>query len=137
MEQQAFEQLVDDDRRQTDLADLIGADIKLVRCGSVLKGRSLVHSDSEPSLVVWPATQTWRDYSGGGSGGGDCYEYVMYRDRISFGEALRLLAERCGLQVPGTQPSPELAERRELEQVLTAAAAYYHRVLPPEIRQKW
>jgi DNA primase catalytic core len=143
MDQHAFRQLIEDIRQQTDLPDLIRSNIELVSCGSVLKGRSLQHEDREPSFVVWPATRTWRDFSGGGSVGGDCFDYVMHRDGISFGEAARHLAARSELPFPGTDPgaadheAADLAARRELEHVLTAAAAYYHRGLPDEIRQKW
>jgi len=144
MDQAAFRNLIDEVRSRTDLAALIGEDVQLVPAGSVLKGRSPFNHDEDPSLVVWPHSHHWRDYSGGGSAGGDCFEYLVRRDRCSFVDALRTLAGRAGVQVPGGPNSPELAAelsrisaRHKLEELLTAAAAYYHGVLPSKIRQAW
>jgi len=70
MDDAAFRQLVDQVRERTDLAALVGATVQLSPAGSVLKGRSPWARDTNPSLVVWPHTRTWRDFSGGGSLGG-------------------------------------------------------------------
>ena len=120
-----------------------GETLQLAPAGSVLKGRSPWARDSNPSLVVWPHTRTWRDFSAGGSLGGDCFDWVERRDGVPFMEALRALAERTGVDVPGAS-DPKLAaeldrisERRRVEAMLTAAAAYYHGVLPSKIRDEW
>lgn len=143
MDQTAFRRLVDEVRDRTDLAVLIGEDAALASCGSVLKGRSPFNRDEDPSFVVWPHTQTWRDFSGGGSVGGDCFDYAMRKSGGSFMDALHSLAQRAGVELPGGE-DPQLAEeltriseRRRVEMLLTAAAGYYHRVLPSKIREKW
>lgn len=143
MDQTAFRRLVDEVRDRTDLTGLIGEDTALAACGSVLKGRSPFNRDEDPSLVVWPHTQTWRDFSGGGSVGGDCFDYAMRKSGGSFMDALCSLAQRAGVELPGSE-DPQLAEeltriseRRRVEMLLTAAAGYYHRVLPSKIREKW
>jgi DNA primase len=143
MDQAAFRRLVDEVHDRTDLAVLIGEDTALASCGSVLKGRSPFNHDEDPSFVVWPHSQTWRDFSGGDSVGGDCFDYVMRRSGGPFMDALRSLAQRAGVELPGgedPQFAEELArisERRRVEILLTAAAGYYHRVLPSKIREKW
>jgi DNA primase catalytic core len=143
MRAEEFRQVIDRVRSQTDLPALIGEQIQLEQSGSVLKGRSPWNADSTPSFVVWPASQTWRDFSGGGSLGGDCFDWVKQRDGLDFMGALRLLAARAGLALPGAD-SPEaaaelarLSERRQVSALLTAAAAYYHHVLPSKIRKAW
>ncbi len=136
-----FRSIIEEVRQRTDLAALIGDDVGLRPAGSVLKGRSPQRPDKDPSLVVWPHSQTWRDFSGGGSEGGDCFDYVMRRDGIGFMEALRLLAANSGVNMPGaSDPEIEkelehLVERRRIEGLLTRAAEYYHRVLPTKIRE--
>lgn len=143
MDDAAFRQLVDQVRERTDLAALVGETVQLSPAGSVLKGRSPWARDTNPSLVVWPHTRTWRDFSGGGSLGGDCFDWVERRDGVPFMEALRALAEQANLDVPGGS-DPTLAaelervsERRRVEALLTAAAAYCHGVLPSKIREEW
>ena len=139
-----FRRLIDDVRQPTDLVQLVGGDVELQPAGSVLKGLSPFHAEKTPSFVVWPHSQTWHDFAGGGSRrGGDCIDYVMERDGISFLDALRSLGRDAGIDVPGDD-DPALAaeldrisERRRIEALLTAAAAYYHGVLPSKVRQTW
>lgn len=143
MDDAAFRQLVDQVRERTDLAALVGETVQLSPAGSVLKGRSPWARDTNPSLVVWPHTRTWRDFSGGGSLGGDCFDWIDRRDGVPFMDALRLLAERAGIDVRGASDPKLLAEleriseRRRVEVLLTAAAAYYHGVLPSKLREEW
>lgn len=143
MDKIKFRQLIEDVRSRTDIVTLIKADIRLSRCGSVLKGRSLFNKDRDPSFVVWPDTQTWRDYSGGTSTGGDCFEYIMHRDNASFMEALKKLAISAGIKLPGfdtvaaKKEFKRIAELRRIQSVLTSAAAKYHSALPSEIRETW
>ncbi|MBN2530806.1 MAG: DNA primase [Deltaproteobacteria bacterium] len=143
MDDVAFRRLVDEVREHTDIESLIRETVDLHSAGSVLKGRSPFNRDENPSLVVWPHTGTWRDFSGGDSVGGDCFEFVQRRDNLSFVEALHLLAAKVGVEVPGGD-DPGIAdelrvisERRRVEDLLTAAAAYYHGVLPSKIRRTW
>ena len=142
MEDTAFRNLVEDVRFRTDIVDVIGGDLNLTPCGSILKGRSPFNKDDTPSLVVWPETQTWHDFSGGGSNGGDCFEYVQRRDNCAFIPPPQRLADRAGITVPErTDVSPETAatseDRRRLEAMLTMAADYYHDALPNDVRQDW
>ena len=143
MKNMTFRDLVSEIREQTDIVRLVGETVELKPSGSVLRGRSLRNRDKTPSLVVWPHTQTWRDFSGGGTDGGDCFDFLKYRDGLDFMEALRLLASRAGLVLPGqdqTQVAAEVrqfAERRRIEELLTVAAQYYHRMLGPIVRDNW
>jgi DNA primase len=97
----AFRRFVDDVKARTDLVALIGRDLDLEPSGSVLKARSPKHRDTDPSFVVRPATQTWHDFSGGGSGGGDCLDYLVQHRGLGFMEALRTLAAETGVAMPG------------------------------------
>jgi len=117
-------------------------DIALTPTGSVFKGRSPKNRDSEPSLVVWPESQRWRDYSGGGMGGGDCFDYLDHARGMAFRDALQLLAGEAGVALPGLSAeqakaqTARVVERRRIEELLTEAAGYYHRVLPSKIRRE-
>ena len=138
-----FRDIVDEVRRRTDLEALIGRDVELRPAGSVLKGRSPWNQDERPSLVVWPHTRTWRDFSGGGAVGGDCFDYVARRDGCGFMEVLRTLGVAAGVAVPGADDPAvateldRISERRRVEALLTAAAGYYHGVLPSKVRATW
>ena len=144
MDQAAFRRVVDEVRDRTDVVELIREDTELQACGSVFKGRSPFNRDEDPSLVVWPHSRSWRDFSGAGSVGGDCLDYEARRSGAGFMEALRTLARRVGVEVPYADSDPALAEelgrlseRRRVEALQTTAAAYYHRVLPSKVRSDW
>ena len=132
MDDAAFRQLVDQVRERTDLAALVGETVQLSPAGSVLKGRSPWARDTNPSLVVWPHTRTWRDFSGGGSLGGDCFDWVERRDGVPFMEALRALADQANLDVPGGSDPALAAElERDLRATPRRGAAHRRRGLLP------
>ena len=138
-----FRAVVDAVRDRTDLVSLVWRDVELHQAGSVLKGSSPFRNDADPSFVVWPHSQTWRDFSGASDDGGDCLDYVMARDGVGFWEALHTLADEAGVDVPGREDDQlrdeldKLSERRRLERLLTEAARYYHQVLPSKLRGSW
>jgi len=139
----SFKAFVEAVRDRSDLVEIISRDIELRRVGSVLKGLSPFHPEKHASFVVWPATQSWHDYSNGGGLGGDVFTYVQEREKIGFKDAVFLLADRAGIRPPNQSDAEwkralALAnERREMERLLTVAATYYHRALPPEIRDQY
>lgn len=139
----SFKVFVEQVREQSDLVEIIGRDVELRRIGNVLKGFSPFHSEKHPSFVVWPTTQSWHDYSNGGGLGGDVFTYVQERQKVGFKEAVFWLADRAGVRPQNHDDASwkrELAladERRQIERLLTIAATYYHRALPPAIRDQY
>jgi DNA primase len=138
-----FRAFIEEVRSRTDIAEIIGADVELRESGSILKGLSPFHDETRPSFIVWPRTQTWHDFSNGGGRGGDVFSYIEEREGCSFKEALYALAAQAGIRAPQDSSADlahELAhweERRQLERILSLAAAYYHHVLPSKIRETW
>ena len=139
----SFKAFVEEVRDRSDLVEIIGRDVELRRVGGVLKGLSPLHPEKHASFVVWPATQSWHDYSNGGGLGGDVFTYIQEREKLGFKDAVLLLAERAGIRPPNQDDATwkralALAnERREIERLLTLAATYYHRALTPEIRDRY
>jgi len=137
-----FRDFVEEVRSSTDIVQLIGGDIDLQPSGSTLKGLSPFHSERSPSFVVWPETQSWHDFSNGGGVGGDAFSYLQHRDQVGFKEAVISLAERAGIRRPNQDDESFreeialLVERRDVERLLSQAAAYYHRTLPSKVREK-
>lgn len=139
----AFKAFVAEVRQSCDLVEVIGSEVPLRRTGTVFKGLSPFHREKHASLVVWPSTQTWRDYAGGGGRGGDVFTYVQERERMSFKQAVLCLAERTGVKPPSHDTASwqrwlaVASERREVERILTVAASYYHRCLPSDVRDTY
>ncbi|NLV73164.1 MAG: DNA primase [Chloroflexi bacterium] len=120
----------DEIKQRIDLVELIGSYVPLTKAGANYKGLCPFHSEKTPSFVVFPETQTWHCFGSCGTGG-DLFTFIMRRERLEFPEALRMLAERAGVQL--APPSPRQQELQhefeELWQANASAAAQFHRWL--------
>ena len=82
-------------RRAHPIADVIaGSGVELRRAGSRYSGRCPLHNDREPSLVVYPDTQSYFCFSC--QHGGDVIDFLSRRHNVGFKEAVTLL----GITVP-------------------------------------
>ncbi len=87
-------------RSRTDLLALVGESVALrpQRGGRDYVGLCPFHEDHNPSMHVYTDRQSFRCWVC--DAGGDCFSFVMLRDRVEFREALELLANRAGLEIP-------------------------------------
>ena len=85
-------------REATDIVQLIGERVQLRRAGRSYKGLCPFHAEKTPSFTVTPDRQIWHCF--GCSKGGDVFAFVMEQDKVTFPEALRLLADRAGIELP-------------------------------------
>ncbi len=137
-----FRDFIEEVRSRTNIVELIGVDLALKPSGSTLKACSPFNPETDPSFVVWPGTQTWRDFSNGSGRGGDVFAYVQERDKVGFKEALFHLAGRAQVKRPAQSDDDFrrelelLVEKREVLELLTRAANYYHKILPSKIREE-
>jgi DNA primase len=88
-------------KERIDIVDLVSADVRLQKAGRTFKGLCPFHQERTPSFVVYPESGTWHCF-GACATGGDVFTYVMRRENVDFGEALRLLAERAGVSLDGS-----------------------------------
>lgn len=87
----------------TDLVALIRETVELKSDGPEFAGLCPLHGDTEPSLRVNLSKQSW--YCHGCKKGGDCFTWVMERDKVGFREALTKLAARAGIEIDGRKKS--------------------------------
>jgi len=114
-------------KQRVNLVELIGRSIALRRVGSLYRGLCPFHTEKTPSFYVRPQTNTWRCY--GCNKGGTAFDWLMEREHLDFGEALRLLAHETGVELP-TRREPEDDERRQrLLTILERAQRFYSGLL--------
>ena len=119
---------IDDVKSRIDIVDLVGEYVSLKRAGRSFKANCPFHAEKTPSFIVSPERQTWHCFGACGTGG-DVFNFVMKREDVEFGEALRILAERVGVTI-GRGGAPQEDERlRRIVQTNEAAAAYFHHTL--------
>jgi DNA primase len=113
-------------KNKLSVVDVIGESVSLKKAGSTYKGLCPFHGEKTPSFVVTPARESWHCFGCGL--GGDIFSFVMQRDSVTFPEALRLLAQRAGVEID-ERTKREDARLARLRLVLDGAIAFYHAVL--------
>lgn len=119
-------------RSRTDLVALIGESVRLEprRGGREHVGLCPFHDDHNPSMTVSPERQSYKCWACGE--GGDCFSWVMKHDGLSFPEALKLLAERAGLELPASfrRGSGKATQTKQtLYEILAWAQGQFHQFL--------
>lgn len=117
-------------KQRLDIVEFVSEYVTLQKAGRNYKGLCPFHTEKHSSFFVFPEQQTWHCFGACGTGG-DIFSFVMKKEGIDFGEALRLLAQRCGVNLGRAQERSKAEdERRErLFQINEAAAQYYHHLL--------
>ncbi len=119
--------VVDEVKQRLDIVDVVGQYVQLQKAGRNYRALCPFHAERTPSFFVSPERQSWHCFGACGTGG-DILSFVMKKENLEFGEALRLLAERAGVTLAERRPEEE-AERNRLREANEAAASFYHRAL--------
>lgn len=118
---------VDQVRQKTDIVGLISEHVSLKKAGRNFKGVCPFHDEKTPSFMVSPERQIFKCF--GCQKGGDVFGFLMEREGMEFGEALRTLAKRAGIELKQYKPTPEQLARDKLLEVNHLASEYYHYLL--------
>ncbi len=116
---------------RVDVVDVVGRYVQLKKAGANYSGLCPFHTEKSPSFTVSPSKQFFHCFGCGKNG--NAIGFLMDHAGMNFVEAVKELAQGCGMQVPEEQRSPqerELAQQaRQKQLTLTdllekAAAAY-------------
>ena len=91
--------VIDEVKQKTDIVEIIGQYVSLKKAGRNLTGLCPFHSEKHASFMVYPEQQSWHCF-GACNTGGDIFSFIMRKEGIDFGDALRLLAQRAGVTLP-------------------------------------
>jgi len=115
-------------RDKIDIVALIREYIPLKKAGQNFKTNCPFHSEKTPSFVVSPQRQIWHCF--GCQKGGDCFTFLMEYEHIEFPEALRILAQKAGVELTQYKFETGLASKKEkIYQINKIACEYFHYVL--------
>jgi DNA primase len=97
-------------KQQADIVRVVGEYVRLKKTGKDFSGLCPFHQEKTPSFTVSPIKQIF--YCFGCGKGGDIFNFVMEMERCEFPDALRVVAEKCGISIPKPKPSSP-AERTQ------------------------
>lgn len=117
-------------RGATDIVQLIGEKVRLRRVGTRWSGLCPFHNEKTPSFTVNPERQIWHCF--GCNKGGDVFAFLMETDKVTFPEALAILAERAGIELPKGERGPGAAVRDRLLQANALASDFFQASLRSE-----
>ena len=126
--------IIEEVRSRNDIVDVISQYVKLTRKGSSYFGLCPFHNEKTPSFSVTPGKQMY--YCFGCGAGGNVFNFIMEYENFTFGEALKYLADRAGVELPRIEYSREIKEKaqekEELLRINKEAAQYYYYQLRTE-----
>lgn len=113
---------------RADIVSIVSTYLPLKKDGRRYWGLCPFHHEKTPSFSVNSELNLY--YCFGCKAGGNVVQFIMEMERVSFQEAVRLLAERMHLPLPEMAEDPDYERRRsQRERLLSAnreAARFYH-----------
>ncbi len=90
-------------KEKLDIVDFIRGYLNLQPAGKNFKANCPFHKEKTPSFMVSPERQSWHCFGCGAHG--DVFGFLMQHENLEFGEALRVLAEKTGVELKRLNPA--------------------------------
>ncbi|RYC67316.1 MULTISPECIES: DNA primase [Spirosoma] len=125
------EETVERIRQAADILEVVGDFVSLKKRGSNYTACCPFHNEKSPSFNVNPSRQIYKCFGCGKAG--DAVKFVMDIENIGYGEALRYLAKKYGIEIEEQEQTPEdllrQNERESLLIVLNFAKTFFQETL--------
>lgn len=99
--------VIEEIKIKLDLVEFLRGFLEIKPAGKNFKALCPFHKEKTPSLMVSPERQIWHCFGCGA--GGDLFTFLMKYENLEFYEALKVLAEKAGIELRQVSP----AEQRE------------------------
>ncbi len=123
------EEILDEIRNRIDIIAIISEYVPLKKSGKSYKGLCPFHQEKTPSFMVDSERQIFHCFGCGE--GGNIFTFIMKMEKINFPEAVKLLANKAGVQLPvnDKQNSTNVQEKELIFRLNDLAVDYYHKNL--------
>ncbi|MEE8397945.1 MAG: DNA primase [Desulfobacterales bacterium] len=125
------EDTITDIKNATNIVDVVSEAVLLKKQGKNYIGLCPFHSEKTPSFTVSAEKQIFHCF--GCASGGNAFSFLMQHEGLSFPEAVRQLAQRCGVTVPSEPMTPDqkrrMSEKDAIFEVNQKAMEFFHQRL--------
>ena len=90
--------VIEEIRTKADIIDIVSNYVSINQSGKYFKSICPFHSEKTPSFIVNPDRQSWHCFGACGTGG-DVFSFVMRMESIGFGESIKFLANKTGVEL--------------------------------------
>lgn len=111
-------------KEANDIVEVVGSYVSLRQVGATYKGLCPFHDDRRPSFDVDPRRQRYRCWSCGKHG--DVFIFLQEHERLTFPEAMEVLARRAGITLEKRPTSPQSQGRALMLELVKWAADQFH-----------
>ena len=121
--------VVEDIKSRINIVDLIGEYIRTQKAGANWRALCPFHREKSPSFMINEEKQIWHCFGCGK--GGDVFGFLMEIEGIEFREALKVLAEKAGVEIPkyGKENFEKKDERKKTLEILELSTKFYEKQL--------
>lgn len=125
------DEIIEEVRSRNDIVDVIGGYVRLHKKGSTYFGLCPFHNEKTGSFSVSGNKQLY--YCFGCGAGGNVFTFLMQYENYTFSEAMQVLADRVGVELPQqemtTAQKREADKRTVLLEIQKEAAKYFYSLL--------
>ncbi len=125
------QELIEEVRTKNDIVDVISGYVRIQKKGSNYFGLCPFHNEKSPSFSVSQSKQIF--YCFGCGAGGNVITFLMEYENATFQEAVKILADRAGINLPEMEYNEEARQkesrRAKLLEINKEAARYYYYML--------